>query len=154
MTSALRTSGLHHVGVTVSDLAASLQWYRDVLGWDGQDAGTNSGDEMSAALGLVDAEIAIGVVPLGDVFIELIQCRRPSNGQRTEQSNANVGVAHIGIVVDDMDASYELLRERGAAFNSPPVTIDAGELAGARWAYFRDPDGNQIELWQNPRSAA
>jgi catechol 2,3-dioxygenase-like lactoylglutathione lyase family enzyme len=146
----LKFTGLHHFGVTVSDLTTSLRWYEDVLGWKGSRAGVNSGEEMSAALQLDDGEIAIGIVPLGDVFIELIECRRPTTGRHLPQSNADVGVAHLGIAVPDMNEAYDSLLARGAVFNSPPVTIRDGELSGARWAYFRDPDGNQIELWQHP----
>jgi hypothetical protein len=48
-----------------------------------------------------------------------------------------------------MESAYSTLLERGAVFSSPPVTLTDGPLAGSRWAYLRDPDGIQLEIWQD-----
>jgi hypothetical protein len=53
--------------------------------------------------------------------------------------------------VDDMESAYSALVERGAVFSGPPVTLTDGPLAGSRWAYLRDPDGIQLEIWQDPK---
>ena len=54
-------------------------------------------------------------------------------------------VSHsMTIRVPDALAAYETLRARGAAFLTPPVESD-WEIRG----FFRDPDGNLIEISQS-----
>jgi lactoylglutathione lyase len=48
----------------------------------------------------------------------------------------------IGFKVDDVDAAYQELVQRGAA----PLTPPADRPWGQRTAYVRDPDGHLIEL--------
>ena len=43
------------------------------------------------------------------------------------------------------------LRDRGVKFNSPPVWIDHGALAGCAFCYFTDLDNVQLELFQVAR---
>jgi catechol 2,3-dioxygenase-like lactoylglutathione lyase family enzyme len=45
--------------------------------------------------------------------------------------------------VEDVDAEYSRLRERGLAFVMPPTTQSWGNRA----AYLRDPDGNLVNLY-------
>ena len=65
--------------------------------------------------------------------------------------NSDIGATHVCLLIDDMDAAYETLLSRGAVFNAPPVTLTDGVLAGSRWAYLRDPDGIQLEIWAMPK---
>lgn len=51
----------------------------------------------------------------------------------------------IGFKVDDVDAAYSTLLERGAMPATPPTTRPWGQ----RTAYVRDPDGHLIELAQD-----
>lgn len=51
----------------------------------------------------------------------------------------------IGFKVDDVDAAYSTLLERGAMPATPPTTRPWGQ----RTAYIRDPDGHLIELAQD-----
>lgn len=48
----------------------------------------------------------------------------------------------LGFKVDDVDAAYEALLERGARPGTPPTDRPWGQ----RTAYVRDPDGHWIEL--------
>jgi hypothetical protein len=56
----------------------------------------------------------------------------------------------VGTLTITVRPCYTTLLERGAVFNAPPVTLTDGELAGSRWAYLRDPDGIQLEIWASP----
>lgn len=54
-------------------------------------------------------------------------------------------VSHaMTIRVPDCIAAYETLRSRGAAFLVPPIETDR-EIRG----FFRDPDGNLLEISQS-----
>ena len=54
------------------------------------------------------------------------------------------------MLVDDLRASYEDLRERGVRFKSEPVEISAGPNQGGLVVYLYDPDGYTLELFQPP----
>ena len=48
--------------------------------------------------------------------------------------------------MDDIHAKKAELEAKGVAFYSDVNVVDAGVLAGWRWVYFADPDGNVLEL--------
>ena len=48
--------------------------------------------------------------------------------------------------VDDVDANYELLRSKGVEFITEPFNYDP---PGFRLAYFRDPEGNILEIYKD-----
>ena len=52
---------------------------------------------------------------------------------------------HIAFEVDDIEALGRKLNEYGCVFNTPPRLIEEGPMKGWLWAYFRDPDGSQLE---------
>jgi glyoxylase I family protein len=62
--------------------------------------------------------------------------------------NSRVGAAHVCFEVDDVRGAYSTLRADGVEFISEPHTDDAG----TQWVYMRDPDGNVVELIEEPSS--
>lgn len=48
--------------------------------------------------------------------------------------------------VDDVDAAYEELRERGVSFRGAPHLINKTESSELWMAFFTDPDGNNLVL--------
>ena len=63
--------------------------------------------------------------------------------------NSKVGAAHICFAVEDVLGAYESLTTEGIQFVSPPHE----DAFGVRWVYMRDPDGNAVELIQDPPAA-
>ncbi len=59
-----------------------------------------------------------------------------------------VGLDHFGLRVDDLDAAYAQLKERGATFTTDPRTI----RPGVKIAFVQCPDNVRVELLE--RSAA
>jgi catechol 2,3-dioxygenase-like lactoylglutathione lyase family enzyme len=55
-----------------------------------------------------------------------------------------IGLDHLGLRVDDVDAAVAELRERGATILKGPVTI----RPGVRIAFVQGPDNVRIELLQ------
>ena len=55
------------------------------------------------------------------------------------------GLAHLAFEVDDVDQTYEDLKAKGVEFFITPR--NAGDI---RLAFFRDPDGNELELFNSP----
>jgi catechol 2,3-dioxygenase-like lactoylglutathione lyase family enzyme len=60
--------------------------------------------------------------------------------------NSRVGAAHVCFAVDDVRSAYGALRADGVEFLSEPHT----DAAGTQWVYMRDPDGNVVELIEEP----
>jgi lactoylglutathione lyase len=59
----------------------------------------------------------------------------------TDEDASRVGYTHIALSVDDVDAEHARLTKLGCEFHVEPQTVE-----GLRVAFFRDPDGNPIEL--------
>jgi predicted enzyme related to lactoylglutathione lyase len=55
------------------------------------------------------------------------------------------GLSGLVFEVDDIDATYADMVARGVQFEGPPFTEEYG-----KFARFKDPDGNNLILQQNP----
>jgi glyoxylase I family protein len=139
---------LHHVGMTVRDLQASVEFYCTVVGCRIRARSESAGVEVETLTGVRGAHVAIADldVPNGG-YLELIQYLSPRPAP-LRQDRPQPGHTHIAFHTDDIDAIYQRLLERGAPVTSPPVTIvDPGsEWDGARALYATDPDGRTIEF--------
>ena len=139
---------LHHVGITVRDLDASLAWYADVLGVTPEVVAEGSGEELSRAVGVPDARLRFAMLRLGGAVVELL-CYDNDRDDTFTRSNADVGSAHVCIDVPDIQAAYDSLSAKGVTFLAPPLHIGDGPLKGCAFAYFTDPDGVTLEIFQS-----
>jgi catechol 2,3-dioxygenase-like lactoylglutathione lyase family enzyme len=145
----VKVSGIHHVGVPVRDIQASLAWYREIFGIEPLFVVESEGPDVSAAVQLPDARITAALLPVGNTILELLQYHEPV-GADFGLRNCDVGAIHIALQVEDIAEAHAALVARDADFSCPPTLIPEGDLAGYRFAYFRDPDGIQFELFQLP----
>jgi len=145
-----KVEGVHHIGLTVSDMKRSFEWYSKMFDLHPGPVNHGHGQELSTAVQVPGAELSFSMIDIGSTRIEFLEYHKPP-GKEFSLTNGDVGATHICLQVDDMDAAYETLLTRGAVFNAPPVTLTDGDLAGSRWAYLRDPDGIQLEIWAWPR---
>lgn len=141
--------GVHHTCITVSDLERSIQFYRDLLGLElvMTEESERSQDDRSKALGVAGAKVKLALLRAGNARVELIQYVT-STGRPHDRKVNDTGAMHIAFQVDDIDAVYQRMVERGVVFTSLPVTIPAGPMKGWRWTYFFDPDGVSLEIIQ------
>ena len=63
-----------------------------------------------------------------------------------EDPDRKTGFVHLAFEVDDVDATYEELVAKGVKFHVEPR--DA--ISDIRMAFYRDPDGNPLELFKAP----
>ncbi len=138
---------LHHVGITVRDLEASLQWYERIFGLTREFIAHGSGPALSAAVGVPDADLSFAFLRLGTCVIELL-CYANEREDTFSRSNADVGSAHICIDVPDLQSTYGDLLANGVEFMAQPLLIDDGPLKNCSFAYFKDPNGITLELFQ------
>jgi catechol 2,3-dioxygenase-like lactoylglutathione lyase family enzyme len=141
---------LHHIGIPVSNLEKSIAWYSEILGLVANKAAPSSGEAISLAVEIPSAEMNVAFLAVGDhLLLELLEYTNPRGIPYTLR-NCDVGAVHVCFQVDDILQTYGEMSKIGVKFNHPPIELgeDSGELAGYWFAYFRDPDGVQLELFQ------
>jgi len=148
---AIKPTGVHHVGITVRDMQRSFKWYSEMFDLEPGAVSQGSGEPLSTSLQVKDAELSFSMIAIGNTRIEFLQYHNPP-GKDFDRTNGDVGSAHVCLEVTDVDQAYRELTEKGAVFNAPPITLTDGAFAGSKWAYLRDPDGIQLEIWESPAS--
>jgi catechol 2,3-dioxygenase-like lactoylglutathione lyase family enzyme len=155
LTRPVKVSGFDHVSVTCGDLDASIAFYGDLLGLDVDARGESDDREIALMMDLDRVRIRWADLDLGDsVTLELVQFLHPS-GTPLSKSLWDPGATHIGLQVDDIDATHARLREAEVRVVSKPVRLtEEGSWYGAKVLYAVDPDGTWIELVERPDPVA
>jgi catechol 2,3-dioxygenase-like lactoylglutathione lyase family enzyme len=130
----------HHVGIVVSDLAESLSFYRDTLGLTVEDEFTLAGDGIGTAVGVEGVAGDFVHLDADGTLLELIEYEPSDPGGRA-QAVTQRGAKHVGFAVDDIEAFYESLPEDAAPLSEPQEVA-----VGIPIVFFRDPDGNFVEV--------
>jgi len=146
-------NGLYHVGLTVSDLDCSLDWYRKVLGLEAEFIAFGDGPELSKAVGVADTVLRFAMLDLGNAYLELLEYTSP-RGKPFDRANNDIGAPHVCFDVPDIRTAHNDLSRRGAQFLSDPFPIIGGPLDGCFFTYFRDPDGLCLEIFQRAQTPA
>jgi catechol 2,3-dioxygenase-like lactoylglutathione lyase family enzyme len=133
--SAVAPRGLHHAGVVVSDLAVSIPWYVEMFG-------------ARPALAVDHEHLSLVMLELPNTRIELVVHRPP--GRDRLPGETDLGAGHVALAIDDVEDAHARLAARGVAFASPPARIPDNSGAIYVIAFCLDPDGNRIELIQEP----
>ena len=118
------------MGLNVVDLDASVEFYRDKLGFK-VIRYQEFGDIASSAF------ITTGD---GEPIVELMQVKLEREGV------ASVGFSHLGMFVDDVDRIYEESRKAGAKWQGEPARPGPG---APYMGFMLDLDGNRIEVMEN-----
>jgi catechol 2,3-dioxygenase-like lactoylglutathione lyase family enzyme len=136
----VRSPGVHHTGLTVSDLERSIDFYR-LLGYEVTVRIEEEGEEVERGTGVAGAKLSVAMLERSGGRLELIQYVA-AGGAPSPSPNNGVGAAHVCVQVDDIDAAVAELQGEGVEFLSEPIYHESG----IRWAYCRDPDGITAEL--------
>lgn len=133
----------HHVGLTVSDLDRTIEFYRDVLGLEVLDRFSVSGEAFSAAVGVEEATGRFAHLDAGGARVELVEYE-PEDEARLAADVNQPGAKHVGLAVEDLDAFYEGLPEAVETTSEPRTTA-----SGTRILFLRDPEGNLVEVLES-----
>jgi catechol 2,3-dioxygenase-like lactoylglutathione lyase family enzyme len=126
----VRPFRIHHVGLPVSDLDRSIDWYREALGLT-----------LDATAGL-PGHVAFMVAATGG-RLELLAVGVQPSAWDDPIAALRAGVPHTAWTVDDLDAAHARAVEAGGrSLWTPRGTPDPG----LRIAFVADPDGNLVEL--------
>lgn len=126
------------VGILVANLERSLGFYRDLLG-------------LPVVATVSTALIGHGqMVQLahGSALVKLVELETPPPAQPGTSLNAALGYRYITLLIHDVEAMVEVL----VRADVPMVLPVTGLATGAAIAMVADPDGNIVELVQEPPS--
>lgn len=115
----------HHIALKSPDYARAKGFYTQVLGFP--IVGSIPGKE-------------IVFLDIGGTTIELSEGPAPTCADKP-----GCGLMHLAFEVDDVDATYAELKAKGVEFFVEPKCV--GDI---RLAFFRDPDGTELELFHSP----
>ena len=141
--------GIAHTGITVSDLARSLNFYRTVLGFETTSPLRIQGPSVERITGIAGAVLDVAFARTAHHVIELLSFVSPRTTARIRMQPSDAGFFHLCLKVTDIERALEAMR--AADFN--PVdsieTLQEGPARGMKIVYARDPDGVCLELAQD-----
>lgn len=149
-----RVAAVEAVGMTVSDAARAADFFTRVLDFEKVSDVEVWGAPYEHLEGVFGLRMRVVGLRLGSERIELTEVLTPQGRPVPLDTRGNDRwFQHIAIVVRDMDATYQRLREHKVRHAStgpqrlPAWNPDAG---GIEALYFRDPDGHFLELIHFP----
>jgi catechol 2,3-dioxygenase-like lactoylglutathione lyase family enzyme len=149
-TSAQLVKSVDTIGMTVSDMDRSVEFFSKVLSFEKVSDVEVVGSEYERLQGLFGVRMRIVRMRLGDELIELTEYLAPKGRAIPMDSRSNdQWFQHIAIVVSDMDKAYQQLRAHKVRHTStgPQRIPDWNKAAaGIKAFYFKDPDGHNLEL--------
>lgn len=147
--------GVDAVGITVSDLDRALEFYTQALPFKKLSQREVHGSDYERLFGVFGMRARIARLQLGEEQIELIEYLAPQGRPVPVDGRSNdEWFQHIAIIVRDMDKAYQHLRKYKVkhASTGPQTLPDRNPNAGGIKAfYFKDPDGNHLEILQFPK---
>jgi catechol 2,3-dioxygenase-like lactoylglutathione lyase family enzyme len=142
------------VGIPVTDADRSIRFYADVLSFRKTADREVAGASYEHLFGVFGLRLRMVRMQLGDESIELLQFLAPRGRPLPAEFRANDRwFQHVAIIVSDMDRAYATLREHKVehASTGPQLLPTWNPNAGGISAfYFRDPDGNHLEVLHFP----
>ena len=123
----------HHAGISVPDLEASIDWYREVLGF-----------ELAQRIAIDAIPAKVAMLQRGPLRIELFEVQGATTAhddrRHPNRDPHTLGNKHVAFAVKDVDAMVAELKARGA-----DIVFSARMPFGA-FCFIRDNAGTLIEF--------
>jgi methylmalonyl-CoA/ethylmalonyl-CoA epimerase len=126
---------INHVAVVVSDIDASLLFWRDALGLP-----------LHHVEDVPSQKASVAFLPAGEGEVELVKPMSEDSGTAKFLAEKGPGMHHLCLEVDDISGMIDQLKEKGIRLiNETPI-----ELPGRKMAFIhpKAADGVLVELYQ------
>jgi catechol 2,3-dioxygenase-like lactoylglutathione lyase family enzyme len=151
----VKIDGVVSVGMTVSDMDRSIEFYTSVLSFKKLSDVEAWGDAYERLQGLFGLRMRIVCLQLGEETLELTEYLAPGGRPIPLDSRSNDRwFQHVAIIVTDMDKAYQHLRQHKVkhASTGPQTLPEWNKSAGGIQAfYFKDPDAHVLEILHFPK---
>jgi len=140
--------GFRHTAIVVRNLDLMLDFYVAVLGLQVIRRVELDSAEFQYGIAVAGsrARVVHLAIPGSDTCLELFEFAAVEAPEAVPPSNA-AGYRHVAFIVDDMEEACQTLRASGLQMLSRPVALnEPGVDPNLLFMYFRDPEGNIIEL--------
>lgn len=134
-----------------------VSFYTGTLGFEVLRKFDIATDDFRTGVGIPKATARIAHLrfPYSTLELELLHFTHATPPIASDPRTDSPGLRHIAFVVRDLDRAVDLLTAQGISLLSDPITVHAPEsVAGIRFVYFQDPEGNIVELNQLPGESA
>jgi catechol 2,3-dioxygenase-like lactoylglutathione lyase family enzyme len=137
------TTAFWHVGLTVSNLARSAAFYRDVAGMaEGEHLPSNNA-QFGLLVNNPGATLNSVCLAQNGFTLQLLEYLT-QGGKKLAVGHNNIGSPHLAFFVPDVQAHYDAVQARGdVAITSGIITNACGTI---RSFYVDDPDGVPVEF--------
>lgn len=130
-------AGMRHLALNARDLEAMKRFYTDLLGFAVEWEPDPDNIYLSSGIDNLALHRSPPLYP------------SPETGTRGNSVPPKGALDHLGLIVreaEDVDRWAAFLESRGVTMDAQPRT----HRDGARSCYFRDPDGNSIQIIHHP----
>lgn len=128
-----------HIGIGVSDLAATKEFYKNTLGIEHLPE-----DEV-----VEEQKVKVSFFPCGDAELEFLESTTPDGpiGKFIEKNGGRNGIQHVALRVDNIEAAIADLMEKGVRMIDEKPRYGAGGSAIA-FIHPKATGGVLLELCQ------
>ncbi len=136
---------ISHIGMCVTDLEQSVEFYCGALGFSRAEAYEFS-EGLDAIMEMERVSLRSQFIRRDDGFaIELLEIKNPTpTGSRERRPLNQFGLTHLSFYVDDIQATARELQKHGGQVHAHTMT----NMGFVSLIYCNDPDGIRIELMQ------
>lgn len=123
---------IHHIAISVTDMAKSISFYRENFGFDEIRRYTKEGWNGEAA-----------ILKLKDTELEIFSFKNHIQNKDDSSKFEVLGLKHIAFLVPSVEDKYKELKAKGVNISEPKK----GTTCTA-YCFLTDPDGITLELYQ------
>ena len=136
---AFKVLQVDHIGIGVSDLAATKEFYKNALGME----------HLPEDEGVEEQKVKVSFFPCGDAELEFLESTTPDGpiGRFIEKNGGRNGIQHVALRVDDIKAAIADLKAKGVQLIDEEPRYGAGGSAIA-FLHPKATGGVLLELCQ------
>lgn len=142
-------SVVNHVGITVSNLEKSIEFYETLTGKKISNKDEIGGKRMAQTQGLDDTLIRYANLHLDNINIDILEYVEPKS-TKANYSNEQISAMHLCFEVDDIETAVARMKEIGIEPEGEPIYFEKSDGLKAGFGtgvvYFKDLDGTNLEL--------